>query len=229
MTLAQDIGVIPLLEGGDRLTRLEFERRYLAMPDCKKAELIEGRVYMASPVRARKHGRPHGEMMGWLYIYQSELPGLELLDNATVRLDEDNEPQPDCCLRIEAEFGGQSDVSDDDYIEGAPELVVEIAASTASYDLHEKKEAYRQHGVQEYLVWRVIDQAIDWFCLVEGDYVLLPIDDDGLIRSRLFPGLWLSVADMLAWNTTGVLAGLRQGVASEEFAAFQRSVSNHPS
>jgi Uma2 family endonuclease len=222
MTLAQDIGVIPLLEGGDRLTRLEFERRYLAMPDCKKAELIEGRVYMASPVRARKHGRPHGEMMGWLYIYQSELPGLELLDNATVRLDEDNEPQPDCCLRIEAEFGGQSDVSDDDYIEGAPELVVEIAASTASYDLHEKKEAYRQHGVQEYLVWRVIDQAIDWFCLVEGDYVLLPIDSDGLIRSRLFPGLWLSVADMLAWNTTGVLAGLRQGVASAEFTAFQR-------
>jgi Uma2 family endonuclease len=225
MTIAQDlVGVIPLLEGGDRLTRLEFERRYLAMPDCKKAELIEGRVYMASPVRARKHGRPHSEMMGWLYIYQSELPGLELLDNATVRLDEDNEPQPDCCLRIETEFGGQSGVSDDDYIEGAPELVVEIAASTASYDLHEKKEAYRKHGVQEYLVWRVIDRAIDWFCLVEGDYVLLPIDDDGLIRSRLFPGLWLSVADMLVWNTTGVLAGLRSGMASVEFTAFQQSV-----
>jgi Uma2 family endonuclease len=149
---------------------------------------------------------------------------LELLDNATVRLDEDNEPQPDCCLRIETEFGGQSGVSDDDYIEGAPELVVEIAASTASYDLHEKKEAYRKNGVQEYLVWRVIDRAIDWFCLVEGDYVLLPIDDDGLIRSRLFPGLWLSVADMLVWNTTGVLAGLRSGMASVEFAAFQQSV-----
>ncbi len=223
MTLAQDlVAVIPLLEAGDRLTRLEFERRYLAMPDCKKAELIEGRVYMASPVRARKHARPHGEMMGWLYIYQSELPGLELLDNATVRLDEDNEPQPDCCLRIEAEFGGKSCVSDDDYVEGAPELVVEIAASTASYDLHEKKEAYRQHGVQEYLVWRVIDRAIDWFCLVEGDYVLLPIDNDGFIRSRLFPGLWLSVADMLAWNTTGVLAGLRQGMAGAECTAFRK-------
>jgi Uma2 family endonuclease len=162
--------------------------------------------------------------MGWLYIYQSELPGLELLDNATVRLDEDNEPQPDCCLRIEVECGGQSMVSEDDYIEGAPELVVEIAASTASYDLHEKKESYRQHGVQEYLVWRVIDRAIDWFCLVEGNYVLLPIDDDGLIRSRFFPGLWLGVADMLDFNTVGVLAGLRQGMASTEFAAFRRSM-----
>ncbi len=225
MTLAQDlVGVIPWLEGGDRLTRVEFERRYLAMPHCKKAELIEGRVYMASPVRARKHGRPHGEMMGWLYIYQSELPGLELLDNATVRLDEDNEPQPDCCLRIATEFGGQSNVSADDYLEGAPELVVEIAASTASYDLHEKKEIYRQHGVQEYLVWRVIDRAIDWFCLVEGHYVLLPIDDDGIIRSRFFPGLWLSVADVLAWNTMGVLVGLRQGMANAEFAAFRQSI-----
>jgi Uma2 family endonuclease len=225
MTLAQDIiGVIPLLEGGDRLTRLEFERRYRAMPDCKKAELIEGRVYMASPVRATKHGLPHAEMMGWLFNYRAALPALKLLDNPTVRLDNDNEPQPDCCLRIEAEFGGQSRISADDYIEGAPELVVEIAASTASYDLHEKKQVYRRHGVQEYLVWRVIDQAVDWFYLVEGNYILLPIGDDGLMRSRFFPGLWLSVADLLAGNTVGVMAGLQQGMASAEFDAFQQSI-----
>jgi Putative restriction endonuclease len=79
--------------------------------------------------------------------------------------------------------------------------------------------------VREYLVWRVIDRSIDWFCLVEENYVLLPIDDDGLIRSRFFPGLWLSVTDVLAWNTTGVLTGLRQGMASSEFAAFRQSIA----
>lgn len=225
--LAQGIvSELPVLEGGDRLTRLEFEQRYAAMPDCKKAELIEGRVYMASPVRARKHGKPHAAMMGWLYIYWAALPGLELLDNATVRLDNDNEPQPDGCLRLEESFGGQSRVSADDYIEGAPELVVEIAASTASYDLHEKKEIYRHHGVQEYLVWRVMDRALDWFRLVDGSYQQVAVDADGLVRSLFFPGLWLSIADILAGNQVGVIAGLQQGMATSEFESFRQSLLN---
>jgi Uma2 family endonuclease len=225
MTLAQTTAPsIPFLESGDRLTRPEFERRYKAMPDCKKAELIEGRVYMASPVRARKHGRPHAAIIGWLYIYWATLPGLELLDNATIRLDNDNEPQPDGCLRLEENYGGQSRVSTDDYIEGAPELIVEIAASTASYDLHEKKEVYRRHGVKEYLVWRVVDRSLDWFRLQDGDYILVENDADGLIRSEVFPGLWLAVTDLLADNQVGVIAGLNQGLASSEFDIFRQSL-----
>jgi len=127
---------VPRLENGDRLTRYEFERRYEAMPHLKKAELIDGVVYMGSPVRFERHGKPHSYAIGWLAVYCAATPGVDLGDNATVRLDVDNEPQPDALLRLDPSVGGQSRISDDDYVEGAPELIVEIAASSASYDLH---------------------------------------------------------------------------------------------
>ncbi|MFO5527900.1 MAG: Uma2 family endonuclease, partial [Cuspidothrix sp.] len=129
-TAISPILTIPPLENGDKLTRHEFERRYHAMPNLKKAELIEGVVYMASPVRAKQHGKPHARIMGWLIAYEAATPGVESLDNTTILLDTDNEPQPDALLRIET--GGQSRINKDDYVEGAPELIVEIAASSAS-------------------------------------------------------------------------------------------------
>jgi Uma2 family endonuclease len=227
MTLTKPpVPLILPLENGDRLTRAEFERRYHAMPNVKKAELIEGRVYMSSPVRARKHGRPHAAIIAWLSDYWLDTPGTELMDNATVRLDADNEPQPDACLRIEEMAGGQSRITADDYIEGAPELVVEVAASTASYDLYEKKQVYRRNGVQEYLVWRVVDRAFDWFVLQEGVYVNLPVDADGMMRSRVFPGLWLVVTDLLALNLTEVVAGLKLGLESVEHQIFRQSLAS---
>ena len=140
---------IPPLESGDRLTRHEFERRYTAMPHIKKAELIEGVVYLASPLRFRSHGQPHGDLIIWLGNYKVSTPGVELADNTTVRLDLDNEPQPDVVLLIDERLGGQARISDDDYIEGAPELVAEVAASSAAKDLHDKKRAYWRNGVQE--------------------------------------------------------------------------------
>ncbi|QZZ21885.1 Uma2 family endonuclease [Leptothermofonsia sichuanensis E412] len=216
---------LPPLENGDRLTRAEFEQRYQAMPPHKKAELIEGRVFMASPVRARKHGKPHAAIMGWLFTYWQATPGIELMDNPTVRLDNDNEPQPDACLRIEEAIGGQSRVTEDDYIEGAPELIVEIAASSVSYDLHDKKQVYRRHGVQEYLVWRVLDQAFDWFVLQDGAYIDLPVDADGILRSQVFPGLWLAVNDLLAGNLAEVVAVSQRGLESSNYRLFQHSLS----
>ncbi len=140
---------VPPLQNGDRLMRYEFERRYRAMPHLKKAELIEGVVYMSSPVRHQSHGRPHAQIMGWLAAYYAAVPGLDLSDNSTVRLDMDNEVQPDALLRLEAEVGGQSRIGDDDYLEGTPELIVEIAASRATYDLHDKLHVYRRSGGQE--------------------------------------------------------------------------------
>jgi Uma2 family endonuclease len=145
---------LPPLENGDRLTRREFERRYQARPDIKKAELIEGVVYMPSPVHFRSHSEPHGWIIGWLVAYCAGTPGVRLGDNATVRLDRDNEVQPDALLRIEPEAGGSSRISEDDYVEGAPELIVEIAATSASYDLHDKLQVYRRNGVREYVVWQ---------------------------------------------------------------------------
>jgi Uma2 family endonuclease len=212
---------VPLLENGDRLTRIQFEQRYHVMPDLKKAELIEGRVYMASPVRATKHGKPHAMIMTWLGNYWSATPGIELLDNATVRIDEDNEPQPDACLRMEEQRGGNSRISEDDYVEGAPELIVEIAASTASYDLHEKKQVYRRSGVQEYIVWRVNDGVLDWFELKDGVYVDLPLETDGSIHSCVFPGLWLPMNELLAGDLAAVLTGLQLGLASPEYWLFR--------
>jgi len=204
---------IPPLENGDKLTREEFERRYEAMPDVK-AELIEGIVYMASPVRAKKHGKPHSRIIGWLIAYEAATPGVETLDNATVRLDADNEPQPDALLRIEQ--GGQSRISKDDYVEGAPELIVEIAASTASIDLHEKLKVYRRNGVQEYLIWRVYDRQFDWFRLNAGEYIKLEPNTDGVIFSGVFPGLWLDRVALLTGNLAKVLEVLQQGLASQE-------------
>lgn len=211
---------IPPLENGDRLTRYEFERRYNAMPALRKAELIEGVVYMAAALRFRSHGKPHADIMGWLWTYKVSTLGVELGDAPTVRLDLDNEPQPDAVLLIEEQCGGRSRLSEDDFVEGAPELVIEIAASSAAIDLSDKKRAYRRNGILEYIVWQVCEQKLDWFCLQEGEYVSLSVGEDGIIRSQVFPGLWLAVEDLLAGNMVQVLAVLQAGLLAPEHSAF---------
>jgi Uma2 family endonuclease len=214
---------VPPLEGGDRLSRDEFERRYAAHPHLSNAELIEGVVYGTAAVRAKSHGQPHSFVMTWLGVYQALTPGVWLGDNTTVRLDAENEPQPDGSLRIEV--GGQSRITEDDYIEGAPELVAEIAASSASYDLHDKKEAYRRNGVQEYLVWQVFERKVDWYRLQNGEYELLQPDQDGVVKSQVFPGLWLAVSALLEGEMATVLAVLQAGLSSPDHAEFVESLA----
>jgi Uma2 family endonuclease len=220
--IAPSLTILPL-ENGDKLTRKEFERRYHAMPNIKKAELIEGVVYVASPVRAKKHGKPHSQIMTWLGTYEVGTPGIEVLDNTTVQLDADNEPQPDALLRIEA--GGRSRITEDDYVEGAPELIVEIAASSASYDLHEKLKVYRRNQVQEYLVWRVYDGQFDWFKLDEGEYIQLEANSDGITYSQVFPGLWLDKEALLAGDLAKVLVVLQQGLVSQDHQDFVKKLA----
>lgn len=210
----------PPLQSGDRLTRSEFERRYAAATDVKKAELIEGIVYVASPLRHRQHGKPHSRVMTWLGVYQTLTPGVDLSVEPTVRLDVDNEPQPDAALFIEAAAGGQTRISADDYIEGPPELIVEIAASSASIDRGAKKQVYRRNGVLEYVIWQSYDNHLEWFRLMEGEYQLLTPDADGILRSRVFPGLWLEVNALLSNQMARVLEVLQIGLASPEHAAF---------
>jgi Uma2 family endonuclease len=216
-------GRIPELVAGDRLTRDEFERRYEAMPNVHKAELIEGVVYMPSPVRQGLHARPHSDVVTWLGTYRASTPGVDTGDNGTVRLDLDNEPQPDAFMRLVT--GGRSTISSDDYVEGAPELVAEVAASTASYDLHDKRNAYRRNGVREYVVVRTEDRAIDWFVLRRGRYEALAAGADGFLRSHAFPGLWLDPAALLRGDLARVLAVLAEGLASAEHAAFVARLS----
>lgn len=218
--LALPHNVVLPLENGDRLTRDEFERRYEAMPHCPKAELLEGVVYMPPPVRHRQHGRPHVHVIGWLMQYEAGTPGVEAGDNSTVRLDLNNELQPYALLFIEAACGGQAQIDADGFIAGAPELVVEVAASSASYDLHAKKHVYQRHGVREYIVWRVLEREIDWFVWRAGEYERLSVDAHGWLRSEVFAGLWLDPAALVRGDLATVLATVQHGVASPEHAAF---------
>ncbi|QYO64297.1 Uma2 family endonuclease [Leptolyngbya sp. 7M] len=215
---------VPPLESGDRLTRHEFERRYEAMPNLKKAELIEGVVYVPAALRFRSHGQPHGDLITWLGVYRTFTPKVALGDNPTVRLDRDNEPQPDAVLLIEESAGGQARLSQDDYVEGAPELIAEVAASSASIDLGDKKRVYRRNGVQEYIVWQVFEHKIDWFRLKDDEYVLLPIEE-GIVRSEVFPGLWLDASALLNSDMPQVLAVLQQGIDSEEHQQFVQKLA----
>ncbi|MGB0562360.1 MAG: Uma2 family endonuclease [Spirulinaceae cyanobacterium] len=201
------VSTIPRLENGDRLTQVEFERRYHAMPQLKKAELINGIVYMGSPLRINQHGEPHAFILSWLGLYLASHNDLQLGDNCIVRLDPDNEPQPDVLLRKRS--GGTSTISADGYVAGPPELIVEIAASTVSLDMHHKRELYCRTGVQEYLVWRVEDGAIDWFELVKGQYQRLQPNSVGLLCSKVFPGLKLDRTALLMGNLAQVLAVLK--------------------
>ncbi len=211
---------VPPLQNGDRLTRPEFERRYEAAPEHVKAELIDGLVYMITSVRAESHGRPHGLIATWLGTYAAATPGVEMLVDTTVRLDLDNEIQPDALLRIAFECGGASRLTEDDYLSGPPELVVEVAASSAAYDLHDKKAVCRRHGVQEYLVWQIFEGRLDWFVLEDGAYLRLEPDAEDVLHSRVFPGLHLAAEALLKGDLAAVLKATQQGTGSEAHAAF---------
>lgn len=224
MAATAEMVVVPPMEFGDRLTREEFERRWKRMPHVKKAELIEGVVYMPTAVRYRDHGRQHLAISTLLGLYVAATPGTEAGDNSSVRLDNDNEPQPDLLLRLDHALGGQSWEDAEGYLNGAPELVVEIAASSASYDLHQKLHAYRRHGVREYVVWRVYESAIDWFVLYDGNYRRLEADAEGLLKSTVFAGLWLDTRALLAGDLAAAVAATNRGLATPDHAAFIESL-----
>jgi Uma2 family endonuclease len=205
------------LYNGDRMTQAEFHRRYEAYPEDVKFELIGGIVYMAAPLR-RPHGTYHPELSAVLWLYTGGTPGVEVADNATTILGEESEPQPDLLLRLLTEFGGQSDVNDDEYLVGPPELVAEIAHSSRALDLHQKKDDYRQAGVLEYLVFCVEEKELHWFHFKSGRQITP--DAQGIFRSRVFPGLWIDGAALAARHSARLMEVIQQGLASREHAAF---------
>lgn len=215
---------IPPLRHGESLSRDEFERRYHNMPNLSKAELIDGSVYMPSPLHILSHGSPHSMLVTWLGVYRAATPGLIVGDNATVRLSAVDEVQPDAVLFIAS--GGSACVSWDDYIEGPPELVVEIAASSSHYDALTKRARYQRAGVQEYLLWQTQDGQLDWWEQHAGTYVPINAGADNILRSNAFPGLWLSVPALLNDAPADMLAVLQQGLATEEHAALCRRLQN---
>ena len=129
------------LENGDRLTSAEFLRRYEAMPEIQIAELIEGRVHMPPPLRADAHSEPDMLIHLWLGYYAANQPDVKAYANPTLILDADNTPQPDSVLCTTPRRGGHVWLNEKGYLCGRPELVCEVAASSASIDLHDKLNA----------------------------------------------------------------------------------------
>ncbi|HVA50267.1 MAG TPA: Uma2 family endonuclease [Pirellulales bacterium] len=216
MAIVTEQRVAPLM-AGDQLTRDEFLRRWEADPSIKLAELIEGTVYMPSPVSA-EHGDMDGDVGGWLSTYKAATPRTASGRNTTSFLLDDT-PQPDLNLRLLPEYGGSSWV-EDKFLHGTPELLAEVAVSTASYDLHQKFRLYQSAGIPEYLAVVVFEQEIRWHMLVDGRYQLLSPDADGLYRSRIFPGLWLDGNALLSGNLRQVLDRLQEGLRSAEHERF---------
>lgn len=210
---------VPPFENGDTMDRKTFHALYETTPPGFKAELIGGIVYMASPVSLNGHTKPHVRMVHWLLAYWEETEGTEVLDNTTAALAEDSEPQPDTGLMIEPDAGGQTTLVKD-IIQGAPELVVEIANSSAAIDLHAKKRDYDVNGVREYVVVVVPTKTVHWFVRGKSGFKEMKPDAAGVLKSKVFPGLWLLPDAVFDRRATRLLATLREGLASPEHAKF---------
>lgn len=216
--LSPPVGLPPTeLHNGDRLTQKEFHELYRRAPKHFKAELIGGSVYVASPVKANHADNqlPAGTL---LVLYEAATPGVRASDNASLILDDESEPQPDLHLRLLHEYGGRCTVSSDGYVTGPPELVCEVSDSTRSVDLNARRATYASAGVQEYLVINLRENKVHWFDLKASQE--LTADPDGIIRVKVFPGLWIDPAAVVARDLRGLLATLDRGLASPEHAAF---------
>ncbi len=209
----------PLLESGYHLSADEFHARYKQMPESVRAELIEGIVYMASPLYS-PHGDGHFLLTNILSIYEAETPGVTGSIATSVRLDGKNEFQPDIHLRIDPQCGGRTKNPDKTLIVGGPEFVVEISNTTLEMDLHEKFEVYLRDGVQEYLVWQLQEEKLDLFAQRAGEFEKVQLDAKGILRSKVLPGLWLNAPAILAVNKKAAIKTMRDGVKSTEHAAF---------
>jgi Uma2 family endonuclease len=211
--------LLPPLENGDQLDQKTFHARYEAMPEDCHAELIGGIVYMPSPQKV-PHSKAHQLVSPWLGEYAGSTPGTDVLLNNTQILGPDSEPEPDACLFIAPEYGGHVYVDQDEYLHGAPELIVEVSSATESIDLHRKKDDYEKAGVREYVVLALRMRRVFWFVRQRAKYKEVARPADGIFRSRQFPGLWLDADAVLRNHRQRVLAALKQGLATPEHAAF---------
>lgn len=187
----------PSLESGDRMDRAEFHRRYSCRPDLKKAELVDGVVYVASPVRSPQHGLPHSLLQMMLGPYVLSRRDVVMNDNTSWLVDETNEVQPDVMLFRRRSAGGTAYVGADDFLHGVPELVAEIAGSSYAIDLGRKRDMYRRAGVREYVVWETESEVIHWWRLEAGEWVAIEPGADGLLHSTVFEGLSLDPAELI--------------------------------
>lgn len=209
---------VPLLVNGERMKQPEFHRRYAEYDEDEKWELIGGIVYKAPSMLSLAHSDYDGEIGYILETYRRATPGTQVTHNATAILGEESEPQPDLGLRILPEYGGQSWTTPDGYLQGAPELLIEVAHSRRAIDMHGKRDDYQRNGVLEYFVVCWEEQETHWFHFPSGD--MIRPNRQGISRSRVFPGLWLDVSALLRLDSARLMAVLQQGLVSRGHAAF---------
>ena len=212
-----------LLRTGQRLTQEQFHAFYEQTPKHFRADLINGVVYVSSPLKKR-HGRWHARINGLLFLYEEATAGVEAYDNTSLIVDDSNEPQPDATMCIEPELGGHSAETEDEYMTGSPELVVEVADSSKRLDLGEKRIAYREAGVLEYLVVNIPDRKLHLFELKHDRQV--HADEDGVLRSSSFPGLWIDTSHFFDRSGRGCREALNRGLASQEHRRFVSLLAN---
>jgi Uma2 family endonuclease len=215
---SDESGAVAALQDGARMTRRKFHRLYEQTPPEFKAELLGGTVYVSEPAK-----NPHGEAdncLGTILgVYRFRTPGVVAAGNGTVLLSKEDEVQPDSYLRIEPRRGGQSHNTYDDYVDGAPELVAEVSQTSRGKDLGIKRERYCKGGVIEYIVYCVSESvALRWFDLKKGQEITA--GDDGILRSGVFPGLWIHRDALIQSDFATVLDVLNQGLASKGHKEF---------
>jgi Uma2 family endonuclease len=217
--MEEQMTLLPPLREGERLTRAEFHCRYAAMPHLKRAELIDGQVYIPT-LGDCWHGEARADLCGFLAMYRIDKPPVEAAIRPTIILDDLNEPQPDLTIFLSHDFGGTSFINSDGFIEGPPELIGEVVPDHRYYALHEKMDVFARSGVQEYVVWRVMEKQVDVFHLRERQYRHIRPDSDGLVKSKVFPGLWIDVLALQSREARKAFEVVQQGTASPENAAF---------
>ena len=215
------------LAHGQRLTLEEFLRRWEEQPNLKLAELIEGVVYLPSPVGSA-HASPHYLTTGWLMHYTARTPGCGGGNDGTWLM-RGSAPQPDVFLRILPQYGGQSH-DEKGLSVGAPELAAEIAGSSAPLDLGPKRNLYAAAGVREYIVVLIDKKRVLWLRLENGVYREIARDADGILRSQVFPGLWLDPGALLNDDAGQLLDILDLGLRSPEHGEFVKKLAEarHP-
>lgn len=190
------------LNTGDQLSLAEFQRLSAAHPEFKKAELIDGTVFIEMTVGS-EHADVHKLIMTLLGVYESRHPETQGLANGSVLIS-GSEVQPDSSLRLRQ--GGATE--DTGVIVGPPELAVEVSASSYAYDSTLKRRLYERSGVREYLLLQLYEQRVEWWTLDDGRYRKITPDDAGVYESEVFPGLRLNAGALWAGDMAGVLGAL---------------------
>lgn len=207
----------PQLDNGDRMKQPEFHEIYEQMPEGFKAELVRGTVFVSMPLR-KPHAKDHVRLSSILDTYEASTPGVEVLSESTTILGSDDEVQPDLLLRILPEYGGKSRDTYDQYIEGPPELICEIAHSSRAIDLNLKRKRYERAGVLEYIVLCLNPREVHWFDFASK--AMLQLNSDGVFRSNIFPGLWLCNQGLLERDYHRIMEVLKQGLTTADHSDF---------